>query len=108
MLVSIITATFNSEANIVSNLSSIKAQTYPFIEHIIIDGASNDNTLSIIKNQSPSAKIFSDCCIYLSLIKLKTGRNVDVIFWLALLSSIGVMSFIKFNFFSFEILDRRL
>lgn len=60
MLVSIITATYNSEATIASNVESIKEQTHSFIEHIIIDGASNDNTLSIIKAHSPSAKIFSE------------------------------------------------
>ena len=60
MLVSIITATYNSEATIASNLSSIKKQTHPFIEHIIIDGASSDNTILIIKNESPATKIFSE------------------------------------------------
>lgn len=84
MLVSIITATYNSEATITSNLSSIKEQTHPFIEHIIIDGASNDNTLAIIKDQSPSAKIFSekDNGIYDAMnkgIALATGDIIGIL-----------------------------
>ena len=84
MLVSIITATYNSKATITSNLSSIKEQTHPFIEHIIIDGASNDNTLSIIKDQSPSAKIFSekDNGIYDAMnkgIALATGDIIGIL-----------------------------
>ena len=50
MNVSIITATFNSSAHIVDCLASVYEQTYPNIEHIIIDGASKDNTLEIIKS----------------------------------------------------------
>ena len=81
MLVSIITATYNSQANIASNLSSIKEQTYSFIEHIIIDGASNDNTLEIIKDESPSAKIFSekDNGIYDAMNKGISLANGDII-----------------------------
>ena len=81
MLVSIITATYNSKATITSNLSSIKEQTHPFIEHIIIDGASNDNTLAIIKDQSPSAKIFSekDNGIYDAMNKGISLANGDII-----------------------------
>lgn len=47
MKVSIITATYNSEATIADTVSSVINQTYPDIEHIIIDGASTDNTLNV-------------------------------------------------------------
>lgn len=48
MRVSIITVAFNSEKYIESALLSISAQTYPDIEHIVIDGGSNDGTLQIL------------------------------------------------------------
>jgi len=50
MKITIITATYNSASTITSNISSVNSQTYPSIEHIIIDGASKDDTLEIIKN----------------------------------------------------------
>lgn len=50
MKISIITATYNSAENIGLCLRSIISQSYTNIEHIIIDGNSNDNTLEKIKN----------------------------------------------------------
>jgi len=50
MKISIITATYNSAATISSCIASVNEQTYPDIEHIIIDGASKDNTMEIIKS----------------------------------------------------------
>ena len=50
MKVSIITATYNSAAHIADCVKSVNNQTYKDIEHIIIDGASKDNTLEIIKS----------------------------------------------------------
>jgi glycosyltransferase involved in cell wall biosynthesis len=49
MKISIMTATYNSEATIRDTLESVNAQTYPHIEHIIVDGASKDNTLDLVK-----------------------------------------------------------
>lgn len=48
-LVSIITVTYNSASTLPSTLHSVEAQNYADIEHIIIDGASTDGTLSIIQ-----------------------------------------------------------
>lgn len=50
MIISIITATYNSSAHIADCVKSVNNQTYNDIEHIIIDGASKDNTLEIIKS----------------------------------------------------------
>lgn len=47
--ISIITPTYNSEKNIEACITSVANQTHQNIEHIIIDGASADNTLNIIK-----------------------------------------------------------
>lgn len=84
MKISIITATYNSAAHIAGCLASVNKQTYKNIEHIIIDGASTDNTLEIIKATIPKgqanrvAKIISesDNGIYDALnkgIRLATG-----------------------------------
>ena len=47
--VSIITVVYNGGKTIEDTILSVASQSYPFIEHIIIDGASTDNTLSIVK-----------------------------------------------------------
>lgn len=46
--ISIITVTYNSASTIKDTLESIKNQDYPYIEHIIIDGGSKDNTMDIV------------------------------------------------------------
>lgn len=50
-LVSIITVTYNASDFISNCIESVKAQTYPNIEHIIIDGCSTDNTINLIKGK---------------------------------------------------------
>lgn len=47
--VSIITAVLNGEAHLSDAIQSIRNQTYPHIEHIIVDGGSKDGTVSIIQ-----------------------------------------------------------
>lgn len=49
MKVSIITACYNSAATIEDTICSVRSQTYPDIEYIIIDGASTDDTLTIVE-----------------------------------------------------------
>ncbi|MFD0798198.1 glycosyltransferase family 2 protein [Maribacter chungangensis] len=56
MKVTIITATFNSEETLSASLSSVWEQDYKNIEHVIVDGASTDNTLKIIKEFSSKNK----------------------------------------------------
>lgn len=46
---SIITITYNAEATVESTIKSVLKQTYPNIEYIIVDGASNDGTINIIE-----------------------------------------------------------
>ena len=47
--ISIITPTFNSEAGLEKCILSVKNQTYPHIEHVIVDGLSKDGTVDLIK-----------------------------------------------------------
>jgi len=49
MKISIVTVSFNSEQTIQSTLKSVQGQTYENLEHLIIDGASTDRTLKIVK-----------------------------------------------------------
>ena len=60
MTISIITATYNSAATVRDTLSCIASQQYPFIEHIIVDGVSNDNTLGIVNEFTHVAKVVSE------------------------------------------------
>lgn len=59
-LVSIITASYNSERTIKDTLTSVAMQDYFPIEHIIIDGRSADRTIDIVKNFSHIKKIISE------------------------------------------------
>ncbi len=49
MKVSVITVAYNSERTIGDTLVSVAAQTHPDIEHLIIDGASRDDTLGVVR-----------------------------------------------------------
>jgi len=59
MKVSIITVTYNSEATLRDTLASVQEQSYPNIEHVIIDGASTDRTLDIVR-EFPVGKLISE------------------------------------------------
>lgn len=47
-VISIITVCYNAAAHIEDTLRSVAEQTYPYIEYLIVDGASTDQTLDII------------------------------------------------------------
>jgi glycosyltransferase involved in cell wall biosynthesis len=48
MLVSVVTATYNSEQTILRTLQSVNNQTYKDIEHVVVDGESYDSTKDIV------------------------------------------------------------
>lgn len=48
-MISIITPTYNRANYLEKNILSVKSQNYNNIEHIIVDGASSDNTIEILK-----------------------------------------------------------
>lgn len=54
--VSIITVSYNSAATLNDSIKSVLSQTYPDIEYIVVDGASKDGTLDIIKENEPLFK----------------------------------------------------
>ncbi|MBS1490496.1 MAG: glycosyltransferase [Bacteroidetes bacterium] len=49
MKLSILTVSYNSARTILSTFQSIRAQTYPAIEYIVVDGNSTDGTVDIIQ-----------------------------------------------------------
>jgi glycosyltransferase len=82
MKVSIITATYNSAATIGDTLKSLEAQTYSDIEYIIIDGASKDNTLDFIRENSTRVTTMiseSDKGIYDALNKGINAATGDIV-----------------------------
>lgn len=59
--VSVITVCFNSATTLRDTLISVAAQTHPDVEHIIIDGASTDDTLDVIRQHGAHvAKLVSE------------------------------------------------
>ena len=84
MKVSIITTTYNSAATIRDTLESVKAQDYPDIEHIIVDGRSKDGTMQIVASYSHVAQSVSeeDQGLYDAInkgIRMSTGDVVGIL-----------------------------
>ena len=48
MKISVVTSCFNSSETIRATLDSIRAQDYDYLELIIVDGGSTDNTMHIV------------------------------------------------------------
>lgn len=61
MKISIITSCFNREATIAQTIESVLSQDYPDIEYIVVDGASQDASLSVVRRYgSRIARIISE------------------------------------------------
>jgi glycosyltransferase len=58
MKVSIITSVYNNEKTIEDAIQSVLSQTYPNIEYIVVDGASKDNTVAVIKKYEDKITAF--------------------------------------------------
>jgi len=82
MLISIITVTKNNEDTVEEAVRSVISQTYKNIEYIIIDGASDDGTLNILKQYANRiTKIISepDAGVYDAMNKGISMASGDVI-----------------------------
>ena len=82
MKISIITVCFNSQQTIRATIKSVLSQSYKQVEYIIIDGASTDNTIKIIKEFSNSIDVFvseSDAGIYDAINKGISKSSGDVV-----------------------------
>ena len=59
MKLSIITVCLNSHQTIADTINSVNSQTFNNIEHIFVDGGSQDETIELIKkNPNKNKKIF--------------------------------------------------
>jgi glycosyltransferase involved in cell wall biosynthesis len=47
--ITVITPSFNAAASIEATLESVRAQRYPKLEHLVVDGASTDGTVEILE-----------------------------------------------------------
>lgn len=83
--ISLITVCFNSESTIRDTLESVKKQTYKNIEYIVVDGASTDGTLGILKEYRDSIDVLiseKDRGIYDAMnkgIRVATGDFVGIL-----------------------------
>ena len=66
MLVTVLTVSFNAEKTIARTIESVMKQTYRYIEYIVIDGASHDNTAAIAES-------------YVEKFSAQEGRSMRVI-----------------------------
>ena len=78
MKITIITATYNSIQHIPDVLESIRLQSHPNIEHIVVDGGSTDGTVEYLQQSNQISQLITepDKGIYDALnkgIKLATG-----------------------------------
>lgn len=80
--ISVITVVHNNAATIEDTIRSVTAQTHVPVEHIIIDGASTDGTVDIVRRHADRIAIFRsepDCGMYDAMNKgvaLATGDIV--------------------------------
>lgn len=85
MKVSIITVVYNNETTIAEAITSVLDQTYKHIEYIVVDGASKDRTVEIIKGFADRIDTFvsePDHGIYDALnkgVRLATGDIVAIL-----------------------------
>lgn len=84
MKISIITATFNSSTTLPDTLECVASQTYQPVEHLIIDGGSNDESVAIAKKFPHVSRIVSekDKGIYDAMnkgIALATGDVIGIL-----------------------------
>lgn len=61
LTVTIITVAYNSAKTISDTLDSVAFQTYSNVEHIVVDGASTDGTLALVRNHhNPNIRLVSE------------------------------------------------
>ncbi len=83
--ITIITVVYNAKSLIEQTIKSILQQTYPFIEYIIIDGASTDGTLEIIEQYRSAIAVIEsgkDKGIYDAMNKGLTRASGDYVLFI--------------------------
>ena len=83
--ISIVTPCFNAEKTIGNTLHSVISQDYPNLEYIVIDGASSDKTIEIIKEYGAAISHWSsakDAGQYDAINKGMAMATGDILGWL--------------------------
>lgn len=75
MKLSIITINYNNAEGLRKTLASVAAQTYPHVEHIIVDGGSSDESIEVIKEYESIIK--QRVTIHQSTIQVKWSSEPD-------------------------------
>jgi glycosyltransferase involved in cell wall biosynthesis len=106
MKISILTVAFNSATTIADTLRSVASQTHVDIEHIVVDGASTDATLDVVRAHGAHvARLVSepDRGIFYAMNKALSIATGDVVGFLNsddLLANDGVIAHIADSFVS--------
>ncbi|MHB8789336.1 MAG: glycosyltransferase family 2 protein [Desulfobulbaceae bacterium] len=85
MKISVVTTCFNAAGTILDCLESVKGQTHPDVEHVVVDAASTDGTLALLEEYKESlARVISepDRGIYDGMnkgLRLATGDVVGIL-----------------------------
>jgi len=85
-LVTVITIVRNGKETLPQTIMSVSKQSYPNIEYIVIDGASTDGTLDVIKEFDDKIDLWisePDCGTSDAFNKAMSMAQGDFIFWLA-------------------------
>jgi len=80
--VSVITVSYNSVATIARCIESVRSQTYPEIEHIVIDGGSTDGTVDLLREMGAHYLSEGDAGIYHAMnkgVRLASGEIVHIL-----------------------------
>ena len=59
-LVSILTPSFNQRRWLVETLGSVARQTYPHLEHVVVDGGSTDGSIDLLREGLPAGSWISE------------------------------------------------
>lgn len=82
-LVSVVTVCLNARSTIDLTLRSVRRQSYPSVEHVVIDGGSTDGTRDIVRIHGPARFISEpDDGIYYAMQKGVQAASGDVVFFL--------------------------
>jgi glycosyltransferase involved in cell wall biosynthesis len=81
-IISVVTPAYNAESTILRCLDSVAAQTYPRIEHIVVDGGSTDGTLRLIAGRAVTLVSEKDAGIYDAMskgVRMAAGEFVHIL-----------------------------
>jgi len=106
MKISLITVVYNGEAFLQECFNSVRAQSHPEIEYLVIDGGSTDQTLKIIQENSEHIDYFvseKDAGLYDAInkgIRQATGEIIGILNADDMLASADILATVAKTFIS--------